>query len=116
MKFNEMNSIIDIFNKNNKETACVHRVIKNNWLSYFLENKLGFDKAESVAIILFPDGKQSFKVTKKELFDSFKELYKTLFAIVIGGDTTQSKECIDFANNLIKEFGEELVHKYFYNL
>lgn len=67
-------------------------------------------------IILFPDEKQSFKVTKKELFDSFKEFYIAMFAIVIGGDTTQSKECIDLANTLIKSFGEELVHKYFHNL
>lgn len=26
------------------------------------------------------------------------------------------KEAIDFANNIIEEFGEELVHKYFWQL
>lgn len=116
MKFNEMYSLVDIFNKNNKETACVHKIIKNNWLCSFLEKEFGYDTAESIATILFPDEKQSFKVTKKEILDSFKEFYKTIFIIAIRGDTTQNKECVDFANELIKNFGKELVYKYFYNL
>lgn len=116
MTLSEMYNAVDIFNKN-EETANVHRVIKNNWLAYFLEKHLGFEYAEVCSMLLFPDENKTFRtVTKKQLIDSFKELYKTMFAIVIGQDKTQPKEAIDFANHIIEKFGEELVHKYFWQI
>lgn len=116
MTLSEMYNVVDIFNKK-EETANVHRVIKNNWLAYFLEKRLGFEYAEACAMLLFPDEKQSFRcVTKKYVLDSFKQLLKAMFAISIRGDKTQPKECIDFTNHIIEEFGEELVYKYFYQI